>query len=154
MLHQIRTAEIGDAGRISDVIVSALCVTNARGYAPEIIARLQLSFSPSAVERQIVERDVFVGNIHGRIVGTASLHGDEVRTVFVSPEAQGRGMGKALMHAVEEAARGRGIERLRLSSSITAEAFYTRLGYTAVQDRFHGDERTIVMERLLSPTVA
>lgn len=153
MSHRIRPAEIGDACDVSHVIVCALRETNARDYTPEIIARLELSFSPSAVAQQIAQRDVFVGLIDGRIAGTASLDGDEVRTVFVAPKAQGRGMGKLLMHAVEAAARERRIDLLRLSSSVTAEAFYVRLGYTAVRDSFHGDERTIVMQRMLSPAV-
>jgi hypothetical protein len=38
---------------------------------------------------------------------------------------------------------------LSLRSSVTAEAFYTRLGFKAVRDAFHDDERTIIMECVL-----
>jgi hypothetical protein len=45
-------------------------------------------------------------------------------------------------------ARGeeRGIDILSVPSSVTAEAFYAHLGFKAVRDAFHGDERTIIME--------
>ncbi|KAA0968830.1 hypothetical protein [Pseudomonas sp. ANT_H12B] len=41
------------------------------------------------------------------------------------------------------------IEALRVRSSITAEGFYSRLGYRKVHDEFHGAERTIIMQRRL-----
>ncbi|HEY8336112.1 MAG TPA: GNAT family N-acetyltransferase [Tardiphaga sp.] len=154
MGHQVRRAEAGDANDISQVIVRALRETNARDYAPEIIARLERSFTPSAVEQQIERRDVFVGLIDDRIVGTASLEGQVIQTVFVSPDAQGRGVGRLLMQAVEATARERQVAVLHLSSSITAETFYAGLGFRAVRDAFYGDERSIVMERILSPTAS
>ena len=36
-----------------------------------------------------------------------------------------------------------------IQSSITAEAFYVKLGYAAIDDNYHGAERTIVMEHRL-----
>ena len=120
MGHQVRRAEGRDASDISDLIVRALRETNARDYAPEIIVRLEQSFTPSAVEQQIARRDVFVGLVDERIVGTASLEGQVVHTVFVSPDVQGRGVGRQLMQAVEAIARERQVAVLNLSSSITA----------------------------------
>jgi len=32
-----------------------------------------------------------------------------------------------------------------------ADTFCTQLGFNAVRDSYHGDERTIIMERLLTP---
>jgi N-acetylglutamate synthase-like GNAT family acetyltransferase len=151
--QQVRPAGAGDANDISHVIIRALRETNARDYTPEIIARVELSFSPSAVQQLIEQRDVLVGLIDHRIVGTASLDGQTVRTLFVSPDVQGRGMGRLLMQVVEATARARHIAILRVSSTVTAEAFYARLGFTAVREKFYGDERTIVMERILSPAV-
>jgi N-acetylglutamate synthase-like GNAT family acetyltransferase len=153
MNHQVRRAQPADASGISDVIIGALRESNARDYTPEIIARLELSFSPSAVERMIAQRDVFVGMKDDGIVGTASLDGQQVRTVFVSPDVQGRGLGRLLMQVVEATARERHMAALHLSSSLTAEPFYARLGYAFVREALYGDERTIVMEKILSSAV-
>jgi hypothetical protein len=38
---------------------------------------------------------------------------------------------------------------LAVPSSVTAATFYARLGFRAVRDSYYGDERTIIMERLL-----
>ena len=145
----IRPAREDDAGDISGVILRALRETNAKDYTDEIIARVARSFSPDAVRELIGRRSVFVASIGGRIVGTASLDGSVVRTVFVAPDVQARGIGKLLMAEIARTARERKIPALTVPSSVTAEAFYAKLGFIAVRDSYHGDERTIIMERRL-----
>jgi N-acetylglutamate synthase-like GNAT family acetyltransferase len=110
---------------------------------------VEQSFSPDAVLALMAKRTVFVATIGNRVVGTASLDGSVVRTVFVAPDIQTRGVGKLLMAEVEHIARERDIPTLTVPSSVTAEAFYARLGFKAVRDSYHGDERTIIMERAL-----
>ncbi|MDA9508554.1 acetyltransferase [Bradyrhizobium sp. CCBAU 11386] len=146
----IRPARDDDADDISGVILRALRETNAKDYTDEIIERVERSFSPDAVRELIGKRTVFVAILGGRVVGTASLDGSVVRTVFVAPDVQARGIGKLLMAEIERTARDRDISALTVPSSITAEAFYAKLGFNAVRDSYHGDERTIIMERWLA----
>jgi hypothetical protein len=54
------------------------------------------------------------------------------------------------MGEVERAAREAGIAVLAVPSSLTAVGFYSKLGFTAVRDSYHGEERTIIMERHLA----
>ncbi|TIQ34419.1 MAG: GNAT family N-acetyltransferase [Mesorhizobium sp.] len=145
----VRPASDDDADAVSRLIVAALRETNARDYAPEIIARVEQSFSPPAMLQFFRKRQVCVAVAGNRIVGTASLDGATVRSVFVDPEFQGLGVGRRLMSEVEQAARANGVTVLTVPSSVTAEPFYSRLGFHAVRDSFHGDERTIIMERSL-----
>ena len=117
-----------DADEISAVILRTLRETNAKDYAREIIERVEHSFSPSAVLQLIDKRTVFVAAIGSRVVGTASLDGSVVRTVFVSPDVQARGIGKLLMAEIERTARARDIHTLVVPSSLSAETFYVQLG--------------------------
>ena len=142
----VRAATAADAPAVSRVILDALRQSNAKDYSPEVIARVEASFSPSALLKLFQQREVFVALQHERIVGTASLDGRAVRTMFVAPEVQRRGVGRCLMEAVGDAARKAGIEVLVVPSSVTAERFYADLGFKAVRDSFHGEERTIIME--------
>lgn len=142
----IRPSRPDDADDISHVIVRALRETNSRDYASEIIARLTRGFAPDAIRMLMDTRTMFTAELAGRIVGTASLGKAVVRTVFVAPDVQGRGVGRSLMAAVIAVARERGIDVLSVPSSVTAEAFYARLGFKSVRDAFHGDERSIIME--------
>ncbi|MEW6437125.1 MAG: GNAT family N-acetyltransferase [Pseudomonadota bacterium] len=150
MEYLIRAARREDADTISRVIISALRETNARDYSEAVIARVELSFSLAAVLDLIERRLVFVAATGDDIVGTASLDGRIVRTVFVKPEYQNRGVGRALMTEVERVAIEKGVSVLEVPSSVTAEPFYAKLGFNAVGDSYYGEERTIVMERPLS----
>jgi N-acetylglutamate synthase-like GNAT family acetyltransferase len=152
MTCDIRPAQAGDAADISRVIIRALRETNAKDYTPDIIARVELSFSSAAVERLIDQREVFVAEMDNRVVGTASLDGQALRTMFVLPDVQGRGIGRLLVQRIERVARERQLAILTVPATVTAEAFYARLGFTAVREAYHGEERTIIMERVLSPT--
>jgi len=146
---EIRLARESEAEAISVVILSALRETSAKDYSQDIIARVEQSFDPASVRRLMGNRTVFVAIRGGEVVGTASLDGAAVRTVFVSPSVQGQGVGTRLMAEIERTARTNNIAVLTVPSSITAEPFYAKIGFKAVRDSYHGDERTITMERTL-----
>jgi GNAT superfamily N-acetyltransferase len=148
--YVIRPARREDAEGISRAIISALRETNAKDYSEAVIARVKASFSPTVVLDLLRRRTVFVAVVEDSIVGTASLEGEVVRTVFILPEYQGRGIGRALMARVELAAITANVAILAVPSSVTAEPFYAKLGFRAVRDSYHGEERTIVMERSLA----
>jgi GNAT superfamily N-acetyltransferase len=145
----IRLARREDSESISLVIVSALRETSAKDYPEAVITCVVQSFSPTAVSELLVRRLVFVAVNDDTIVGTASLDGTVVRTVFIDPVWQGRGVGRALMAEVERRAVERGVAVLAVPSSVTAEPFYAKLGFSPVRDSYHGEERTIIMERPL-----
>ena len=153
MAYAIRAAVTDDAAEISRVVLAALHETNRRDYGPETIARIALGFTPEGIAAQIAARQVFVALDGDRILGTASRDGEVVRAVFVTPKAQGRGIGRGLMGEVDRAARAAGVATLTLQSSLTAVGFYVQLGFRAVREHRHGQERTVVMERDV-PTTA
>lgn len=84
-----------------------------------------------------------VREVHGVPVGTGLLWLREqmpvplteldlrghVFNVFVEPAHRGQGHARALMEALEEAAKGWGVEILELHASKDAEGFYRALGY-------------------------
>jgi N-acetylglutamate synthase-like GNAT family acetyltransferase len=149
MKCEVRLAQADDAEDVSKVIVRTLRETNAKDYSPEIIKRIESSFSPSAMLELISKRMSFVALAENLIVGTASLDGSAVRTVFVAPDVQGKGIGRLLMAEVERTAREMNVKVLEVPSSVTAEHFYSKLGFKVVRDSYHGEERTIIMERSL-----
>jgi putative acetyltransferase len=68
-------------------------------------------------------------------IGALVVRGTELRACYVLPDAARRGVGTALVAAIEDMARERGLTQLRLQSSLTAEPFYTALGYVAERRR-------------------
>jgi predicted N-acetyltransferase YhbS len=150
MKWEIRAALVADAADISRVILAALREINAKDYSSDVIQRVERSFGPDAVLEVIRKRKVFVAVTGGRIVGTASLQEQSVRTMFVAPDVQGQGVGKLLMAEVERAAREAGARTVVVPSAVTAVRFYSKLGFRAVGHSYHGQERTIIMERSLA----
>jgi putative acetyltransferase len=74
--------------------------------------------------RLVAERDgVIVG------VGALVLANGELRACYVAPAAIRQGVGSALVSRIERIARDNGLPDLNLESSVTAEPFYSALGY-------------------------
>ena len=72
----------------------------------------------------------------GRILGTGTLVGEEIKRVFVEPDLQTHGLGRLIMRHLEERAALAGIEMIRLDASLPAKRFYDGLGYTVVEKAF------------------
>jgi GNAT superfamily N-acetyltransferase len=90
-----------------------------------------------------------VAEIDGRVVGLitshilATLHHTEpvalLTTLVVSEGARGAGVGRELVRAAEDWARGEGAERMSVTSGLQradAHQFYERLGYARTGVRF------------------
>lgn len=150
MSTAVRLAQPSDAEGISQVILAALHSSNARDYPADVIARVASNFTPDAVLALLQRRTVLVATQDQLIVATAALDGNVVRSVFVNPALQGQGIGRLLMIEIELRAREAGVTVLSVPSSLTAQPFYTKLGFHSVRDVYHGNERTLVMEKALS----
>jgi len=138
-----------DAAAISSLILRALHEVNLRDYGAALIAEQSKNWTVGGVVAKMQRRTTFVAIDGNDVVGTAGFDGRQARTVFVRPDRHKHGVGSLLMRAVEVLALERGLHQLSLLSSITAQGFYLRLGYSPVRDVFHGAERTILMEKPL-----
>ncbi|MCI3947126.1 GNAT family N-acetyltransferase [Pseudomonas syringae] len=145
----IRPACEADADAISRVVIAALRTSNARDYSADVIERVAQGFSPSAIAALMHQRHMFVAVAGERVIGTASLAGGAIRSVFVDPDWHRQGVGRLLMATIEGAAREAGEDRLVVPSSLTAQAFYAALGFKVVREQQEGEERTLIMERSL-----
>lgn len=149
MQVEIRRAASSDAEEVSRVILRALRETNARDYPPDVITAVAVNFSPQRVAEKLATRRSCVAGLGGAVVGTASLDGRMIRSVYVDPAHQGKGIGARLMDVLEALARAEGATMLSVPSSVTAEGFYRKRGFVLVRDEFQGDERTIIMQKHL-----
>ena len=73
------------------------------------------------------------------IVGVALLsRTGEVALLYVSPDVRFRGVSKALLSTLEHEATRLGISELTLSSTSTAERFYSRCGFMSAGEPTKG----------------
>jgi len=92
----------------------------------------------------------------GRLIGIGRLHAidddwGQIRYMAVLPEWQGRGVGRALLDSLEQAARELGMTRIRLDAREGAVGFYARNGYrdAGPGPLLFGSIRHRVMEKAL-----
>jgi len=79
--------------------------------------------------------------------------GPWVGGTYVVPEARNRGVGVALMRAVERTAAALRVDRLYLHTS-TAKVFYERLGWEVLMEDFYRGERVTIMVREIPLSVS
>ena len=146
----IRPATPADVAALSELIRRTVRRSNAGDYAAPVVELIAANHAPDKVAQRLVERDVFVCLEGHRIVGTIGLESDRLRSLFVEPGLQGKGVGARLVAHLEAHARQAGVAELHLSSSITARGFYERLGYRMIRFDERHDGSTFLMSKMLT----
>lgn len=102
---------------------------------PRITMLLQAANLPVADLTPAHLRDFIVAADADRVIGAVAVerHGRAglLRSLVVAPDVRGRGLGDALVDAIEAHARSAGLASLTLLTQ-TAAAFFQRRGYTVI----------------------
>jgi GNAT superfamily N-acetyltransferase len=127
----IREPRPDEAGALTDLAMRAKA---SWGYDDDFMAacRSELTVTPE----QLRSWRFWVAEADGRLAGMIAL-GDaadhaEVEDFFVAPEAQGEGIGRALLEALRAECRARGLNRIEVDADPNAEAIYARLGFQRI----------------------
>lgn len=105
-------------------------------YCMEAVRFFANYHNEQAILRDAREGCTLVLEKAGRILGTGTLVGDEIKRVFVDPGLQKHGLGRLIMQRLEEKAASLGIGAIRLDASLPAKAFYDSLGYATIEGAF------------------
>ncbi len=159
-MTRVREATREDADEILALHVAAIRAFGPDAYDEEQVAAWAekedgITGYPIEDSNQylvVAQSDEVVG--YGHLVPET----DEVRAVYVRPDAARGGVGSAILAHLEGYARGAGLERLELWASRNAVTFYERVGYRPVREetiekQFDGREVTlgvVVMEKSLT----
>ena len=134
----VRLAGEKDSEDISRILQEAFSVYR-RFYTDEAFA--EVTPKPEKVRGRFAEGPIWIAEVGGEAVGTVSVttepEGLYVRSMAVSPKAQGRGVGHKLLEAVDEYAAGSDEERIFLYTTYFvpgAKEMYEKHGYEWVRD--------------------
>ncbi len=135
---EVRLATPGDSAAIAEVLHEAFAVYREH-YTPEAFAIV--TPSSDEVATRFDEGPQWVAVADGDVVGTVSVTVEEgdlyVRSMAVSPRAQGRGIGHRLLEAIDEYAATTEMTRIFLYTtyfSAGAREMYEKHGYEWVRD--------------------
>jgi len=145
----IRLASIENIPAISALISLSIRTINASEHSADQMAIILRLHDEAHLAGYFDRRQVFVLYEHDQLIGTVALEDATLHTLFVDPPFAKQGHGKALVHHIVELARSRGLETLKVSSSMTAVAFYEKLGFQKKHLRQHDFGTTWAMEKQL-----
>jgi putative acetyltransferase len=98
------------------------------------VAWASLAEDGAGFARRLGAMTTLVVEIEGEHAGFASLRDNKhLEMLYVHPYYAGQGIGAALADAMERIASGRGVTRITVDASDTAEAFFLNRGYVATQ---------------------
>lgn len=129
-----------------ECILRSVEISNAQDYPPSIIEyQLKTHYTMDWINRAMQSRYFVAILVNDEVVGTGSLDGDEIKAVFVDPDNQRRGIGRAIMEELERYGKSQGLKEVGLNATITAFEFYKKLNYRLVEELmgdFKGDKIT------------
>lgn len=128
-----------DAAACCDVINAAIEMMDGLNQAARDLVRAKTT--ADTLRDELSRYHTLVYESDGRILGLGGLDLGEIKRFYVLPSAQGHGVGRAVMDALEAEARAEGATEVRAAASPSAVPFYARMGYETVDDaRFsHGE---------------
>jgi putative acetyltransferase len=135
MSVSVRLIGPDDARRFLEIHRESVRGLAAKDYPSAVIdAWAPLPVSDDAIARLLSNRDQeirWIAEVDGEPVGIGALvlSEAELRACYVVPRAVRSGVGTAIVAEIERTAREHGLTFLRVTSSLTAEPFYSALGY-------------------------
>ena len=100
------------------------------GYYPEEAINHFIDYSNKKDILEDSENNfVIVVKKDNKIIGTGTLKYTHIKRVFVSPNYQGKGLGKLIMDTLESEAKRNNLKIVELHSSLFAKKFYDNLNY-------------------------
>jgi putative acetyltransferase len=130
----VREMQPEDARRFLEIHHAAVRGIAAKDYSASVVEAWARPITDQVLERFLANRDRelrLVAELDGEMVGIGAIvvGNSELRACYVAPNAARRGVGSALVTDIERLAREHGLDHLQLESSVTAEPFYSALGY-------------------------
>ncbi len=126
---RIRPCNKDDWPKLSKMICETLESLQSDDYPRRVIDRMTSHFSQKGLSDLSKSRAIYVAYLYGQVVGTASLKGNLILSVFIKVAYQRKGLGTCLINHLEGIARENGHGVVKVPASTDSTDFYTKLGY-------------------------
>lgn len=138
---RIRVAEAGEIEVVEALRYAALSTSAPSVYSPREVVELLDSLDFDELRAMVEDRQLFVAETGGLIVGCAGWRGKLLRHVYVAPDSERGGLGTRLARHAESDFRDRtSAAELHVLSVLYARGFYENLGYELVTKERSGSE--------------
>ena len=133
---EIRRIEAGDEKQVSNLIRKTISISNTKDYPEELMDALIAEETPEHVLERASWTHFYIVVDEDEIIGCGAIgpywgKEDEssLFTIFVSPDYQGKGIGRKIVETLENDEYGLRANRIEIPASITGVPFYLKMGY-------------------------
>src|SRR3989304_8733021 len=130
----IRKFNADDVLEVSKIIKKCFTIQNLGGYSKESIEHQINENSPEKLIENSNNVRYFVLLDNDKILGVGGYDNKKIRTFFIDPEYQNKGIGKLLLSHILTEAKNEGINELKCWSTKYAEKFYNKNGFKKIKD--------------------
>src|SRR3954462_14044243 len=133
----IRRYKPGEEERLWQLYHDTTHIINGKDYTREQCERWAPAIADVPGWRERIRvKNPFVAEDDGKLLGFAELEDDgHIDYFYCDHEHQGRGIGRRLYEAIEKEARRLKISRLHAAVSLTAKAFFLRMGFELIKEQ-------------------
>ena len=139
---EIRLAKESDFETVKKIVQDTIKTVYPKYYPAGAVQFFLDHHSDEAIRSDILSEKVFLLADEGKIPGTVTISENEIGRIFVLPEFQHRGYGKALLDFAEEKI-ARSHENAIIHASLPAKPIYLKRGYREIDyiigETGHGD---------------
>ena len=139
-----------DAKAVSELIIRTIRISNVRDYPAELMEELVRTETPEYVLQRASWTHFYVAEEEGKIIGCGAIgpywgKEDEssLFTIFVDPDCQGKGVGRAIVGTLEQDEFALRARRIEIPASITGLPFYQKMGYSFKDGKNEIDEENL-----------
>lgn len=144
---KVRRYNEGEEETLWSLLYQTVHTVNSRDYSQaQIEAWAPCQIDSSKWKKRLSKTNPFVAEENGELIGFAELEKDgRIDCFYCAHNWQRRGVGRALLGAIEQEAARQGITRLVADVSITAKGFFEANGFSTENEQtvsFHGEQFT------------
>jgi GNAT superfamily N-acetyltransferase len=155
---KIKQFDKQDLPAVHRLVINTIDISYRPDYTTEVVKFFKSIHPPETILSDAETGYTVVAAEDGKIVGTGTLLGTNVRRVFIDPSRQHQGIGTLIVNELEKRAKSESRYILDLSSALGARAFWERHGYSVREEHFTpaGDGRIIhyyTMTKIINRTL-
>ena len=141
----IRLFKDKDAKDCSEIMLK--CIGQFKNYSRENKKFLVKVSQPNSLIEKSKNLLFYVYEKEGKILGTGAFDKGEIRTMFVDPEHQKKGIGQKILDFLIKQTKSKDCTKVWLGANPEAEGFYKKKGFRKIREDNEFNFRTIIMEK-------
>ena len=133
IMTNVRKIKPGDYKETGDMIKTTIAVSFRKLYPEILLKEFCNKYDLDKFSKKAADIEMFVATEKDEIIGVIGLKDNQLRTFYVHPNQQGKGVGSKLYKKFEELAVKRSIKKITLEGSPLGQPIYEHFGFVKVK---------------------